>query len=372
MRQIPIEDLAWRHTAFLAREPVDRPLLGLWVGDYYFTTQFPHGIARWQIGAEITPAQVSLAQFLPDYQNLYELHEHLNDDFFYVGSAYPGLPWMEALMGCRVFAAETSAWSEPFLFDYGQLDDLPPVRESAWFEKLIEMTRGLVEWAAGRFPVNAPLLRGPADIAAALRGADQFALDFYDHPAEVSRLLELCAHARQEVMRAILEIVEPFYGGYTAGGYPSKLWTPGKTCLYNQEDAAAILSPRLFEKFLLPLENAIAMQADIAYIHLHSACLYPVDILLRAGNYAVLQVNYDHAGTSPRLPDILPTLKRIAEQRPLILWGEFTLDEMTLVARTLGSRGVSFQPVVANEDAAHAYREVFLRAWRDIDAQASE
>jgi len=54
VRQIPIPDLQWRHTTFLSRQPVDRPLLGLWVGDYYFTTQFPRGIARWQIGAEIT------------------------------------------------------------------------------------------------------------------------------------------------------------------------------------------------------------------------------------------------------------------------------------------------------------------------------
>lgn len=362
MRQIPIQDLAWRHTAFLTRQPVDRPLLGLWVGDYYFTTQFPHGVARWQVGAEITPPQITLEQFLPDYQNLYELHERLNDDFFYVGSAYPGLPWMEALMGCRVFAAETSAWSEPFLFDYAQLDDLPPASESPWFHKLVELTTGLVEWAAGRFPVNAPLLRGPADIAAALRGSDRFVLDFYDRPAEVARLLERCAQARQAVLQAIGAIVQPFHGGYTAGGYPSKLWTPGKTCLYNQDDAAAILSPRLFEQILLPLENSIARQADIAYIHLHSSCLYPVDSLLRDSNYAVLQVNYDHAGAGPRLPEILPTLQKIIAQRPLIVWGEFTRDEMALIAQTLGSRGLSLQPVVADEQEARAWRKALCGA----------
>jgi len=366
VRQIPIQDLEWRHTAFLSRQPVDRPLLGLWVGDYYFTTQFPHGVARWQIGAEITPEQVTLAQFLPDYQNLYDLHERLDDDFFYVGSAYSGLPWMEALLGCRVYAAETSAWATPFLSDYAQLNDLAPIAESPWFRKLVELTTGLVEWAAGRFPVNAPLLRGPADIAAAMRGGDQFVMDFYDHPAEVKRLLDLCTQARQQVMQTILEIVKPFHGGYAAGGYPGRLWTPGKKCLYNQEDATAVLSPRIFERVLLPLEGSLATQADVAFIHLHSGCLYPVDILLRDPNYTVLQVNYDHAGSGPRLPTILPTLKRIIEQRPLILWGEFTLDEMTQVAQTLGSRGLSFQPVVADEREAKACRHAFLQIWRNV------
>ncbi|CAG0947641.1 hypothetical protein ANRL1_04374 [Anaerolineae bacterium] len=371
MRQIPIQDLQWRHTAFLSMQPVDRPLLGIWVGDYYFTSQFPHGVSRWQPGAEITPQELTFEQFLPDYRNLYELHERLNDDFFYVGSAYPGLPWMEAIMGCRVNAEESSTWTTPFLSDYAQLEELRPVGESPWFRKLIELTSALVEWADGRFPVNAPLLRGPADIAAAMRGSTQFVMDFYDNPEGVKQLLDLCAQARKQVMQAILDIVKPFHSGLAAGGYPSKLWTPGKTCLYNQEDAAAVLSPRIFERFLLPLEDSIATQADLAYIHLHSSCLYPVDILLRDSNYSVLQVNYDHDGSGPRLPAILPTLKKILEQRPLILWGEFTLDEMKQLA-TLGSRGLSLQPIVANEQEARACQDAVLRIWQSAGSQVKD
>lgn len=362
MRQIPIKDLQWRHTAFLSRQPVDRPLLGLWVGDYYFTTHFPHGVSHWQAGAEIRPQELAFEQFLPDYQNLYELHERLNDDFFYVGSAYPGLPWMEAILGCPVYAEKTSTWTKPFLSDYAQLDDLRrSALESLWFHKLVELTAALVEWADGRFPVSAPLMRGPADMAAAARGADQFVLDLYDRPDEAQQLLDLCTLARNDVMRAILKIVKPFHGGYAAGGYPSKLWTPGCTCIYNQEDAAAVLSPRIFQRILMPLEASVAALADVAYIHLHSSCLYPVDILLRDPSYAVLQVNYDHAGAGPRLPQILPALVKIVEQRPLIVWGQFTLDEMTQLLTALGSQGLSFQPVVANEQEATACREAFLR-----------
>jgi hypothetical protein len=104
MRRIPIADLAWRHSAFLELECVDHPLLGLWVGDYCFTIQYCHGTARWQPGSEILPETLSFEQFEADYQRLYELHERLDDDFFHVASAYPGLPWMEAIMGCRDYA----------------------------------------------------------------------------------------------------------------------------------------------------------------------------------------------------------------------------------------------------------------------------
>jgi hypothetical protein len=84
--------------------------------------------------------------------------------------------------------------------------------------------------------------------------------------------------------------------------------------------------------------------------------------LLRDSNYAVLQVNYDHAGAGPRLPEILPTLQKIIAQRPLIMWGEFTRDEMALIAQTLGSRGLSLQPVVADEQEARAWRKALCGA----------
>ncbi len=364
MRRIPVSDLAWRHIAFLEMADVDRPLLGLWVGDYYFTIQYPTGTGRWQPGAEIRPEMLAFEHFAADHLRLYELHERLDDDFFYVGSAYPGLPWMEAIMGCRVYAETTSAWAAPFLTDYAQLDALRrPVAESPWFQALLRWTVDLVAWAAGRFPVNAPLLRGPADIAAAVRGADRFVMDFFDHPDEVRELLRLCTGARKEVMAAILAVAQPFHGGYAAGGYPSRLWTPGRTCLYNQEDAAAVLSPRIFRRELMPLEASIAAPAQTPYIHLHSACTYPVDILLEDPSYPVLQINYDHAGAGPRLPELMPVLKKVAGRKPLILWGKFTLTELELLVATLGRRGLSIQPIAATEAEAVALREAFYRMW---------
>jgi len=354
-------ELARRHTAFLSRAPVDRPLLGIWVGDYYFTTHFPRGVSRWQPGDQILPHTVTFEQFVPDYVSLAALHERLGDDFFYVGSAYPGLPWMEAIMGCPVYAGQTSAWTTPILSSYAQLDALrEPLTSSPWFNKLMEITTALVEWAEGRFPVNPPLLRGPADTAAALRGAERFVLDFADEPEQVQQLLALCTEKRRQVVKAIQRVTKPFQGGWAGGGYPSRLWAPGATVLYNQEDAAAILSPRIFRRALLPLEAAIASDADVAFMHLHSGCLYPARILLDDPSYAVIQVNYDHAGTSPRLEAILPLLREVIARKPLLLWGEFTADEMACLLDALGGRGLSLQPVAATESDAMALREHFL------------
>ncbi len=358
-RGADIDAVAWRHDAFLRMQPVDRPLLGFWLGDYYFTSQFPTAMRNWPAGQQVRSETLHFAQFAEDYDRLHHAYEQLDDDFFMVASAFSVVPWMEAIMGCDIFAEATSFWAKPWLEDYGQLAPLDELEFSAtpWFRKLVELTAALVTFAGGRFPISPPLMRGPADMLAAMRGANQLVLDFIDQPADVAGALALCARIRMQVMQTLNALIPPFHGGYAVGGYPSRLWTSGKRCLYNQEDAAAVLSPELFRSMLLPLEKQIAGQADVVMMHLHSGCIYPVDILLADPSYQVIQINYDHAGTGPRLDALIPTLQKAIAQKPLLVWGEFTSDEIATLIRSLGGRGLSLQPIVPDSEAAGRLRQ---------------
>jgi hypothetical protein len=361
-----VEKVAWRHTAFLEMAQVERPLLGFWLGDYYFTSQFPTARLNWPAGVQVLPESLHFEQFAGDYEQLHQAYAQVDDDFFLVSSAYPVVPWMEAIAGCQIFAEETSFWAKAWLDDYRQLTLLADqdISDSPWFRKLVELTASLVAFSDGRFPVSPPLMRGPADMLAAMRGASQFVLDFADHRSEVTEALALCTRVRMQVMQALSELIPPFHGGYAAGGYPTRLWTPGKRCLYNQEDAAAVLSPRIYRSVLLPLEKQIAGQADVAFMHLHSSCVYPVDILLADPSYQVIQINYDHAGTGPRLDALMPTLQKVIAQKPLLLWGEFDIAEITSLIDSLGSRGLSLQPIVPDLESAHRLREQVDRLTR--------
>ena len=117
MSDRPPEDLLDRHEAFLACGQTDRPLVGLWLGGYFPTDQFPVGAAMWADGQSISPDQVRLAPFKVDYERLYQLHHDATDDFFYVGSAYWGIPWLEAIAGCSVRTGRTSCWTQACLSD---------------------------------------------------------------------------------------------------------------------------------------------------------------------------------------------------------------------------------------------------------------
>jgi hypothetical protein len=351
------ESLLPRHEAFLRCAQVDRPLLGAWVGGYYPAEQFPRGHHSWRVGQLLGPADVCLDAFRDDYEALYRIHQQADDDFFYVGSAYWGIPWLEAVLGCPVHVGETSCWTE--MRSAGRHEVSRPkfdLQDSAWFQCLLRFTRELVQFAAGRFPVCAPLLRGPGDAACALYGPEAVAMALVDRAPWIDEVLAHCAAVRRQVLEHLCPVIPAWFGTYAAGGYPSKLWT-SRPVAYYQEDAAAVLNPRLFAAHLLPLARLTRPLADVHFIHLHSSCLYMVDTLLADDTFGVIEVNLDHPGAGPPLAQYLPLLRRMQRAgRPLLLWGEIGLAEWDLLRRELSPAGLSIQPIIPAPGDVLRYR----------------
>ncbi len=351
------ESLRPRHDAFLRCAKVDRPLLGAWLGGYYPAEQFPRGHRSWQPGQVLQPADVRFEAFRSDYETLYRRHREAEDDFFYVGSAYWGIPWLEAILGCAIHVGETSCWTGTSPVnprDSSRLHFDP--QNNAWFQCLLQFTEDLRQFAEGRFPVCAPLLRGPGDTACALCGPEAVAMGLIDGAPWVDELLAHCAKIRWQVLEHLHRVLPAWFGTYAAGGYPSKLWTV-RTVAYYQEDAAAVLNPRLFAGHLLPLAHLTKPLADVHFIHLHSSCLYMVETLLADDTFAVIEVNLDHPGSSPPLAQYLPALRRIQQAgRPLLLWGEIGPSDWDLLRRELSPAGLSIQPIMRVPGDLFRYR----------------
>jgi len=257
-------------------------------------------------------------------------------------------------MGCAVYAGETSAWTKPCL---GQLAP-PEKREShldinPWVNCLLQFTKELVDFAQGRFPVCAPLLRGAGDVAAALRGAETFVLDLMDTPEASQELLDICAMVRLQVLARLNAVIPPWRETHAAGGYPCRVWSK-RTLAYYQEDCAAYLSPDIFKKFLLPIARKMAAAAEVSFMHLHSVCLYPVDILLEDGSFDVIEINIDHEGTAPPLRQLLGAFRKIQQSgKALLLWGRMSDEDLACLSQELDPAGLSLQPIrnVAEENS---------------------
>ncbi len=334
-------ELIDRHEAFLACAPVDRPLIGRWFGGYFPSYQFPQGVASWRDGQVLQPDKVEFSQFVEDYENLYRVHLDAKDDWFFVASAYWGIPWLEAILGCRIESTSFTCRAEPGsdVIQHVNLDT------NGWFSALVQFTRELVAFADGRFPVCPPLLRGPGDCLSAMIGGTEFILGFDDNPDMMRNSLNLCVEVRMDVIRRLCSIIPAWHGTHAAGGYPSKVWCH-RTVAYHQEDSAALLSPDIFREFLLPIHKKMSTVAEVNFIHLHSACLYPVDILLDKNVYDVLEINIDHAGAGPALKDMMPVLHKIQKARkPLLLWGEFSPEDWKMILHELSPEGLSLQPI---------------------------
>jgi hypothetical protein len=361
MSTLPPEDLIERHEAFLSCAARDRPLIGGWLGGYFPAQQFPHGTAGWQEGQPLSPQDVTFGSFAADYENLFRLHQDLQDDFVYIGSAYWGIPWLEAILGCPVHAGKSTCWAESCL---GCLSDLPRaiscLDDNPWLQCLLRFTQDLVSLAAGRFPVCAPLLRGPADAAGAMRSPMHLVMEFLDDPAGVRRLLEHCTAMRSEVLRRLHQIIPAWHGIHASGGYPSRVWSKRRVA-YSQDDFLALLSPALFREFLVPLHQDLCLAAEVNFIHLHSGCLWPVDILLENDLYDVLEINIDHEGAGPPVQEIIAAFQRIQDAgKPLLLWGEISPADHRLLRHRLDPAGLSIQPIISQREEL----EPWMRSWR--------
>jgi hypothetical protein len=91
--------------------------------------------------------------------------------------------------------------------------------------------------------------------------------------------------------------------------------------------------------------------AEVNFIHLHSACLYPVDILLEEKIFDVIEINIDHGGVSPSVAKMIPTFQKIQRAGcPLLLWGDCSTEEWNLIRRELSPVGLSLQPFATRSE----------------------
>lgn len=346
MRATCVRNQHERHRRFFDRELSDRPLLGCNLG-FYMHQAYPALSAALPRG-RVTPDDIQIDLFLEDCERLYQAHRQLDDDYPFVGGPFVYVPWMEAIMGCPIFASETSMWAEPAVDDWDLWHWEPPsLVSNPWAQKLLEVMAALVKHSKGRYPVAATLMRGPADMLSAMRGAVHFPLDFYDCPGAIRRAAELCADVWVEMGKAQLALVPTSSKGYVAGAHGLRIWAPDKV-IWLQEDAMALLSPRLFREFFLPLDRRIAGEFPCVAFHLHGSALWAIDDLVTVPELNVIELNYESAQQD--VEGTFAGWQKILKHKPLVIWKEYDganfwpwLDR---VLEELGAQGVSIQVTV--------------------------
>ena len=346
-----------RCEAFWNVDITDRPLLAAWVGSYQAPELYPRGLAGLAEG-ELHPDDLIFDQFVPDYEALFAAHRGVGADVPW--SAFPLMvvPWVEAIAGCPIHHHDGHVWAEPAKESLEQLASGGLTVRDAWIEKLLEFATRLVHLSGGRFPVALSLMRGPADLLAAVRGAERSIFDLVDHPDEVHRVLAQLTDLWIKVARAQLEELPAFDGGY--GFSIQNLWSPRPGGWF-QDDAVAFWSPALYRTHLKEFESCLAQCMPVTGIHLHSAALFTVDDLVEMPGLEVIEVNLDDVGL--RIPEMIPRFQHVLERKRLLVWGAFTVDDLRVMRDTLPTRGLALQCIGATPERVRDLLRSVEQVW---------
>ncbi len=343
-----------RYRAFWSRGDASRPLTGFTLAGWFPMQEFA-ACLPWQPHRYLEPAMISPADFFVDHLRMLREGETMDDDL--IRGALPGqlaFPWLAGMLGCKVRILPSTVVGEEMHFDWDRALAVRLDRSSPWHRKYMEYADALVELAAGRFPVSHSAEIGPTDLHAVLRGHTRSLIDLVDEPEKSAELLARLGEIFREATDDIWRRVPLYHGGYFDAQY--SLWAPGRI-VRMQEDATAVYSPKLYRRFVQPVDREIARHYESSFIHLHSTSMFLLDAFLEIAEIRCFEVNNDALG--PGVPAMVPFFQRIQRAcRPLVIKGSFTPDELKLLADRLEARGLFLNVMVQSMAEVEPLRRV--------------
>ncbi len=188
----------------------------------------------------------------------------------YLGVAFPmflpniGPDSFSAYLGAELqFLDDATSWVRPCV---DKLADYTPVfdRANKWWRHMCELLDALCEVAPGNFLIGMPDLHGGGDALAALRHPDKLALDLYDVPEEVERIMVVLTGIYKQVVDEYSARISRVQQGSTTW---LQAYSRGKyTALQN--DFSGLISPAMFVRFFRPEVEELAAYLDNSLYHL--------------------------------------------------------------------------------------------------------
>jgi len=321
----------------------ERPLLGFYVGGEY-------PLHRYEAAKSLPEDRLLRADdfevepYLDDCDRLFALHEECGGDLIWGEGAFWGIPWVEAALGCGVKASHLtgSTRSEPPPGFAGPDSISRFDVNNPWVQKAIEFTEKVANRSNGRWPIASTLMRGVADLLSALYGGQEFIFRMMDRPEEVKQTAEKLTEFFIAFGQSLLEHIPLFHGG--VGIFCYCMWVPRPAIAY-QEDAASLLSPQLYERFIAPCDKRIAESFSGSFLHQHSTGFIPVDSYLSM-NFTVMEMHIDKGG--PCAEELYETHMKMLEKKPLLIWGAPSDKDLDWIFSKLPPQGLAINTIVAD------------------------
>jgi hypothetical protein len=243
---------------------------------------------------------------------------------------------------------------------------------NVWWQRVQALTDGIVQRWKGQVATGHTDLGGNLDILASFRDTQQLLFDVIDKPDEVDRLAaritDLWIRYYDELDRLIRRREDglPACHGTTSW---TPIWSPGKTYML-QCDFSYMISPAMFERFVMPDLVACCDYLDHGFYHLDGKGEIPhLDLLLSIDRLRGIQ--WIPGDGQPTPDQWLDLLKRIRDGGKLCQ--VFVSPEGARhIVRNLGGRGfllVVQHPADEFRDPERAHAFLRTLAQEDITLQ---
>jgi 5-methyltetrahydrofolate--homocysteine methyltransferase len=232
----------------------------------------------------------------------------------YYGDAWPkwwvnfGAGAVAAFLGANLSVDSRTVWFEPS--ERVSIGDLHPQYDpdNAWWRRATDVGRTACEKWQGQIQVGHIDLGGNLDILASLLTTERLLMDCLDAPEEVDRLIG-------EISALWLRYYDEFHDIVKGTGRGTTPWapilSPGR-CYMLQCDFAYMISPEMFERFVVPDLTACCEKLDHGFYHLDGVGQIPhVDLLL--GIERLRGIQWIPGAGQPPAAEWLSLLKRFRD-----------------------------------------------------------
>ena len=263
-----------------------------------------------------------------------------------------------------VYEPSETVWFSPSQESHLENLHLNYDASNLWWKRVKELTSALVEWCGGSIAVSHTDLGGNLDILASFRGTQELLFDLVECPEEVDRLRREITQLWLRFYDELDAIIRPACRGTSCW---TPIWSTGKTYMM-QSDFAYMISPAMFERFVIPDLATCCESLDHGFYHLDGkGQIRHLDLLLSIERLRGVQ--WIPGDGQPPPQEWLPLLRRIRDGGKLCQVFVSPEGARTIV-KNLGGRGFLFviQPVSGsdfqNPEEAQAFLE--LLAGEDI------
>lgn len=247
----------------------------------------------------------------------------------------PGI--VAGFLGGEVHSVRDTVWFEPA--EEVEIAGLRPAYDpdNVWWKRVKDLTSAAAERWGHQVVLGHTDLGGNLDIIASLRRTERLLLELSDAPEEVARLLG-------EITRLWLRYYDELHEIIRRGSRGTTPWAPiwsARRCYMLQCDFSYMISPAMFERFVMPDLTACCDALDDPFYHLDGeGQIAHLDLLLSMERLRGIQwIPGDGAPPPERW---LPLLARIRDGGKLCQLFVSAEGAMTIV-RELGGRGFALQ-----------------------------